>query len=329
MFLACGVGAFAAGIFHLFTHAFFKALLFLAAGSVIHALGGEQDLRKMGGLRQKIPWTFWTMLAGTLAIAGAPLFSGFFSKDVILWETYSSPYGNKWLWALALGGALLTAFYMFRLIFLAFYGAPRYDEENVHVHESPRNILGPLVVLAVFSVGAGWMALPILWGGADHFEEYVAPAFGVADALKEEAARASGALYSHGLELGLMALAIGVALAGFGIAWWFYLRRPETPGRLAENFHLPYKLLLNKYYVDEFYDALVVHPIHWLSRVAFWRGMDAGAIDGSANGLAKMARGLGDDLRHMQSGNTRSYAAWVVVGAAAVTSLLIWWSSKL
>jgi NADH-quinone oxidoreductase subunit L len=328
MFLACGVGAFAAGIFHLFTHAFFKALLFLAAGSVIHALGGEQDLRKMGGVWRKIPWTYATMLAGTLAIAGAPLFSGFFSKDVILWEAYSSPYGSKTLWALGLGGTLLTAFYMFRLIFLAFHGAPRYDEHHVHVHESPWSMRGPLVVLALLSIGGGWMAAPILWGGHDHFEKYVSPAFAVANALKEEAARATEALYTHALELQLMGLAIGVALAGFVVAWWFYIRRPQTPERLAENFHRPYKVLLNKYYVDELYDALVVWPIHWVSREVFWRGVDAGAIDASADGLAKMARELGDDLRHMQSGNTRSYAAWVVVGAIAFTTFLIWLNFK-
>jgi NADH-quinone oxidoreductase subunit L len=320
------VGAFAAGIFHLFTHAFFKALLFLAAGSVIHALGGEQDLRRMGGLRAKIPWTFWTMLAGTLAIAGAPLFSGFFSKDVILWQAFSSPYGNKALWALALGGALLTAFYMFRLIFLTFYGAPRYDEEQVHVHESPRNMLVPLAVLAALSVGGGWMALPVLWGGADQFEEFLAPAFAVAEALKAEAARAAGLAHTHSEELLLMLLAIAVAAAGFLLSWWFYIRRTETPERLAEQFHAPYRILLNKYYVDELYDRLVVWPMHWLSREVFWRVFDAGAIDGSVNSLAKMTRGLGDDLRHMQSGNTRSYAAWVVAGALAFTTLLIWWN---
>jgi len=326
MFLACGVGAFAAGIFHLFTHAFFKALLFLASGSVIHALGGEQDMRRMGGLRTKIPWTYWTMLAGTLAIAGAPLFSGFFSKDVILWETYSSPYGNKLLWALGLGGALLTAFYMFRLIFLTFHGAPRYDEEHVHVHESRWPMLGPLVALAVLSVAGGWMALPVLWGGGDHFEEYLAPAFAVANAAKEEAARATEALYTHGLELGLMGLAIVVAAVGFGIAWWIYIRRPQTPEQLAESFHAPYKVLLNKYYVDEIYDAVVVWPIEWISRVVFWRAMDAGAIDGTADGLGKLARDCGDEVRHIQSGNTRSYAAWVVVGAIVFTTLLILWS---
>ena len=318
MFLACGVGAFAAGIFHLMTHAFFKALLFLAAGSAIHALGGEQDMRRMGGLRHKIPWTYWTMLIGTLSISGVPLFAGFFSKDKILFETAVSPYGGKMLWLIALIAALLTAFYMFRLVFLSFHGTPRFDEQETHVHESPRNMLVPLAVLAALSVGGGWMAAPALLGGTNHFEKFLAPVFGAE--LRQTADTHAGPEQ----ELLLTSIAIGVALAGFFVAWWFYIHRPQTPERLAESFHAPYQLLLNKYYVDELYNWLIVRPTVWISTFFLWRVVDEGAVDGSVNGLAHVARRLGERVRQVQSGNTRSYAAWVVVGAVFFTVLMLW-----
>jgi NADH-quinone oxidoreductase subunit L len=318
MFLACGVGAFSAGIFHLFTHAFFKALLFLAAGSVIHALGGEQDMRRMGGLRQKIPWTYWTMLVATLAIAGAPGFSGFFSKDTILFQARVSPYGSALLWALGLSAALLTAFYMFRLVFLTFHGAPRYDEHAVHVHESPRNMLVPLVVLAVFSVSGGWMAAPALFGGADHFEHYLAPVFEGPKTLE------SLPVEGQGLELQLAGVAVGVAALGFLVAWWFYIRRPQTPERLAETVRAPYTLLLNKYYVDELYDLIFVRPLGWVSTRLLWRAVDEGGIDGAVNGVAQTTQRFGDRVRHLNSGNTRSYAAWVVVGAVLFIAIFLW-----
>ena len=329
MFLGCGVGAFAAGIFHLMTHAFFKALLFLAAGSVIHALGGEQDIRRMGGLRKKIPWTYGTMLMAALAIAGAPLFSGFFSKDEILAAARSGPHANLALWALGLAGALLTSFYIFRLVFLTFHGAPRYDEHQAHVHESPKNMLVPLVVLAVLSVVGGWLAAPHLVGGTDHFEAFLSPVFGGGPA-HEGAVSSMRQLFQLGsnplTEL-LRAVAgppVIVALAGFLVAWWFYIRRPQTAERLAESFHAPYKLLLDKYYVDELYDRVIVRPLVWLSTRLFWQAVDDGAIDGSVNGLARVARSFGSRLRQVQSGNTRSYAAWVVVGAVVLTSFLVW-----
>src|SRR6202034_3990659 len=177
MFLACGVGAYGAGIFHLMTHAFFKGLLFLAAGSVIHALGGEQDMMKMGGLRKKIPATFWTMFIATLAIAGIPGFAGFFSKDAILEAAYSGPSANRLLWGLGIVAAGLTSFYMFRLVFLTFFGEPRYDEHKVHVHESPKNMTIPLMVLAFLSIFGGWFAAPKLVAGVNYFEKFVAPVF--------------------------------------------------------------------------------------------------------------------------------------------------------
>jgi len=313
MFLGCGVGAFAAGIFHLMTHAFFKALLFLAAGSVIHALDGEQDMRRMGGLRKKIPWTYGTMLMAALAIAGAPLFSGFFSKDKILLEAALHPNGGMYLWAIGLCGALLTAFYIFRLVFLTFHGPPRYDEQAKHVHESPKNMLVPLVLLAILSVSGGWIAAPALRGRPNYFEQYVAPVFGTPKPPE-----------GGTLELEFTGIAVGVAVLGLLVAWWFYIRRPQTPERLAESFHAPYKLLLRKYYVDELYDWLIVRPFVWLSTRFLWRVVDMGGIDGSVNGVAQTAQSFGDRLRQVQSGNTRSYAAWVVVGAVLFTTLLLW-----
>jgi NADH-quinone oxidoreductase subunit L len=317
MFLACGVGAFTAGIFHLMTHAFFKALLFLAAGSAIHALGGEQDLRKMGGLRKQIPWTYGTMLMGTLAIAGAPGFSGFFSKDSILFHAFESATGGRWLYGLGLFSALLTAFYMFRLMFLAFHGTPRFGGGKVHVHESPKNMLGPLVVLGVLSVMGGWLAAPTFFGGVDRFEEFLGPALGQARA-------AGNAAESKSLELQLASVAAGIALAGFFVAAWFYLRRRDTPERLAKSFSGAYTLLLNKYYVDEIYAAILVKPLVWISTRVLWNAVDEGAIDGSVNGLADGAQAVGDRVRRVESGNTRSYAAWVVVGVILFIAVVLW-----
>jgi len=320
MFLACGVGAFSAGIFHLMTHAFFKALLFLAAGSVIHAMGGEQDMRNMGGLHGPIRATFLCMLAATLAIAGAPGFSGFFSKDEILWQSFASPYGHWALWLVAVVTALLTSFYMFRLVFLTFFGAPRYDEHHVHVHESPRSMLIPLIVLAVLSVVGGWIAAPALFGGTNYFEEFLKPVF--ANAEEVSAQLHAGA--PHSLEIPLMLVAIGGAAIGFFAAWWLYLRKPEAADDLAEKLAVPHSVLAHKYYVDELYDAAIVHPIQWISTNVLWKGVDAAGIDGAVNGIAHVARDLGQEARQVQSGNGRTYASWLVAGAAAVTILFLW-----
>ncbi len=317
MFLGCGVGAFSAGIFHLMTHSFFKALLFLGAGSVIHAMGGEQDMHKMGGLRKRIPWTYWTMLLGVLAISGAPFFSGFFSKDKILFEVFASSRGGRVLLFLGLASALLTSFYMFRLVFLTFHGAPRFDPRKTHVHESPSNMLLPLVILAALSVAGGWMAAPALFGGADHFEEYLAASFARPTPASELSSMRS-------MELPLTEVATGVALLGFFVAWLFYIHQPQAPKRLAETLRLPYTLALNKYYVDELYDLAIVRPLRWVSTRVLWHAVDEDTIDGAVNGVADIARGLGGRLRMVTSGNTRSYAAWVIVGAVFFTSLLLW-----
>jgi NADH-quinone oxidoreductase subunit L len=321
MFLACGVGAFSAGIFHLMTHAFFKALLFLAAGSVIHAMGGEQDMQKMGGLSSKIKYTYATMLIATLAIAGIPPLAGFFSKDAILFGAFTIPGGHP-LYALGLLTALLTSFYMFRLIFLTFHGKPRYDEHKVHVHESPWSMLGPLVILAVLSVVGGWIAAPALWGGTDYFTNFLTPVFGShegSEALSEAAA--------HSLELTLAAVAVVSALIGLAVAWWLYLNKPGKADGLAKSMKPAYTLLLNKYYVDELYAKVVVRPLMWISTNVLWKVADVAVIDGAVNGIAHETTALGDGVRHTQSGNTRSYAVWVVVGAIVIIAVIFFWPS--
>jgi NADH-quinone oxidoreductase subunit L len=320
MFLACGVGAFSAGVFHLMTHAFFKGLLFLAAGSVIHAMGGEQDMRKMGGLRKKIPWTFWTMFMGTLAIAGTPGFSGFFSKDEILNETQNV---NLTLWALGVLTAGLTSFYMFRLLFLTFFGSTRFDERKMHVHESPRNMLVPLVVLAILAVGGGWMAAPKLWGGVNYFEHFLAPALATPGRVvmpKDDLVVDLGG----DLLKALLGAPIIAGLLGFLLAWWFYIRSPETPKKLAASLAAPYKLLSGKYFIDELYAAIIVRPLIWISDKVLWHVVDERVIDGTVNGVARVSRETGDRLRYASTGNIRSYAAWILMGVVVFTSLLLW-----
>jgi NADH-quinone oxidoreductase subunit L len=321
MFLACGVGAFSAGIFHLMTHAFFKALLFLAAGSVIHAMGGEQDMQNMGGLSNKIKYTYATMLIATLAITGFPPLAGFFSKDAILLSAFQIP-GGRPLYAIGLLTALLTSFYMFRLIFLTFHGKPRYDERKVHVHESPGNMLGPLVALAVLSIVGGWVAAPALGGGRDYFADFLAPVFG-----GHESAEMLGEAAAHNLELTLAFVAVSAALAGWGVAYWLYLSRPSKPEELAKSMKGAYTTLLNKYYVDELYAAAIVRPLLWISTNIFWKTVDVGGIDGAVNGIADGLTAVGDGVRHTQSGNTRSYAVWVVIGAIVIIAVVFFWTS--
>jgi NADH-quinone oxidoreductase subunit L len=322
MFLACGVGAFSAGIFHLMTHAFFKALLFLAAGSVIHAMGGEQEVTRMGGLSGKIRWTYLTMLMGTLAIAGAPGFAGFFSKDAILFSAFQHAPGGRILYAVGLVSALMTAFYMFRLIFLTFHGKPRFDEHHVHVHESPKSMLGPLVVLALLSIVGGWMAAPSFWGGADHFSAFLSPVFGSEAAA--EAATAASEAAAHSLEINMAVVAVVTAFAGFLFAFWLYLRRPGVADQIAKSAKGAYTTLLNKYYVDELYAAVIIRPLVWISDNVLWRAVDASGIDGAVNGAASGATAIGDRLRRAHSGNTRSYAVWVVIGALLILAVIFW-----
>jgi NADH-quinone oxidoreductase subunit L len=320
MFLGLGVGAYASGVFHLMTHAFFKGLLFLAAGSVIHAMGGDQEMPHMGGLRNKIPITFWTMFIATFAIAGIPGFAGFFSKDEILEAARAS---NPILWLLGLIGAGLTSFYMFRLIFLTFFGEPRYDEHKVHVHESPHNMVVPLILLAILSTVGGWVAAPHLVGGTDYFEKFLHPVFATyAPAVAEGATEA---LESPGVMLfdALTGWPVLIALAGLLTAWWFYIKSPQTPKKLADSLRAPYTLVLHKYYVDELYNAAIIQPLLWISTNVLWHVVDETVIDGTVNGVARVARESGSELREIQSGNARSYATWVVIGAVGVTVLMI------
>jgi NADH-quinone oxidoreductase subunit L len=319
MFLGLGVGAYASGVFHLMTHAFFKGLLFLAAGSVIHAMGGDQEMPHMGGLRSKIPITFWCMFIATFAIAGIPGFAGFFSKDEILEAARAS---NIWLWLLGLIGAGFTSFYMFRLIFLTFFGEPRYDEHKVHVHESPYNMTVPLILLAILSTVGGWVAAPHLVGGADYFEKFLHPVFAAyAPATAEtavEAAEPAGMMLLHALT----GWPVLIALIGLLLAWWFYIKSPQTPKKLVDSLRAPYTLILHKYYVDELYNAAIIQPLLWISTNVLWHVVDETVIDGSVNGVARVTRESGSQLREIQSGNARSYATWVVIGAVGVTVLM-------
>ncbi len=314
MFVGCGVGVFAAGIFHLMTHAFFKSLLFLGAGSVMHALGGELDIRKMGGLRHKMKTTWMTFGVATLAISGVPLLSGFFSKDMILAGAFEGPLGKTWLYWLATFTAALTAFYMFRALFMAFHGPSRLGPEvEPRVHESGRKMTTPLVLFALLSVVAGYASLPRALGGGEWFHHYLQPVFGPSESLLR-----SISSHPFGHEAGGLALiAYSVVFVGAGIlvAYWFCLKSPRLPHRLAERFGGFYRVLVNKYYVDEFYNWLFVRPVRVGSERLLWQKMDARVIDSLlVDGSADMTTGAGNVLRRIQSGNLRSYATWVLLG---------------
>jgi NADH-quinone oxidoreductase subunit L len=285
MFLGLGVGAFSAGIYHVVTHAFFKALLFLGAGSVIHALGGEQDVRNMGGLRKKIPWTFWTMMCAAVAIAGVPPFSGFYSKDAIL---AAADRHAPWMYWVGVVTAGMTAFYVFRAIFLAFFGNYR---GKAHPHESPLVMVGPLVVLAALSLGGGYFF---------KIPEFLAPLFPLA---KEPD------------NIGPVVVSVAFGIGGIALAWLLYVAKPALPDQIASSFNGVYQLIYNKYFVDEIYDAAIVNPVIGGSRDVLWKGLDVAVIDGAVNGLANRARGIGGVLKRLQSGNIRSYAAWVLLGS--------------
>jgi len=309
MFVAAGVGAFSAGICHLMTHAFFKALLFLGAGSVIHAMGGEQDLLRMGGLRQKTPITFWTMLVAALAISGIFPLAGFFSKDEILWSAWS--HGHPLVWFFGFVTAGLTAFYMFRLIFLTFFGAGRYTEEvRHHLHESPRSMTGPLVVLGVLSVVGGLVGLPA-WMGSNRFFHFLEPSLALA--LNVESAEAS-----HSVELGFAALSIFAAIAGIYLAYRFYIVNPKTPAELTTRWKEIHRVLFRKYFVDELYDAAIINPALKASTNVLWKKTDTGVIDGAVNGVGRSIQNFGSVLKNVQNGLLRGYAVWILVGMVAV-----------
>jgi NADH-quinone oxidoreductase subunit L len=352
MFLAMGVGAYAAGVFHLYTHAFFKALLFLGSGAVIHALAGEQDLRRMGGLKKDLPITYWTFLIGALAIAGVPGLAGFFSKDEILYRTFAS--GHAVLWVVGLLTSLLTAIYMFRIVFLAFHGTSRaasatsagdgtshadapsaHPEEEepaahaaaihpahqghathgAHLHDAPPAMAIALIVLAIGSVVAGYVGLPGVLGGGDWFARYLEPSFGVVPA---------GEAVEHGLEGTLMAVSIAAAFAGIGIAAFLFLNNRPAADAIAGRFPGLHRLLLNKYYVDEIYEATVVQPIRIVSEAGLWKVIDVKLIDGAVNGVGQTVSGSSGLLRRLQTGSVRTYAASVFFGVVAILGYYLW-----
>jgi NADH-quinone oxidoreductase subunit L len=308
MFLACGAAAYSAAIFHLVTHAFFKALLFLAAGSVIHAMGGQQDMRSMGGLRKAIPITFWTMSAGVFAIAGLPPFSGFFSKDAILFQAFLSPTAGPILWFVGLVTALLTAFYMFRLWYLTFFGESR--SHDVHPHESPWPMWVPLTILAVLALAGGWIGIPNALGGGDHFAKFLDPVVKASVLVTPEGSVNQERLFSL--------LSVVMALTGWFVADLLYRRKPGMADRLVERASGLYGLLVNKYWIDQVYNAVIVAPLLFASRYLLWGAFDRGLVNGGGSMAAGSVRGLGALVQRVQSGNIRSYAGWLALGAAAL-----------
>jgi NADH-quinone oxidoreductase subunit L len=395
MFLAMGVGAFGAGIFHLYTHAFFKACLFLGSGAVIHALHGEQDIRHMGGLKKDLPITFWTFVVASVAIAGVPGLAGFFSKDEILFETFR--HGHTWLWVIGVLTSLLTATYMFRLVFLTFFGERRHAPAHAHgqaahdpghgshghgdhLHDAPPAMALALVVLAIGSVLAGYVGVPHALGGHNALGEWLHPAFvatpralaecnvpvalpgapagmtlaecapgdavpavastaataaeralpagaqepaaGAAEAGHE--APAGEAHDETALELTLMAVSSLIAFLGIGLAAFLWVKNPQIPASLAAGFPGLHRLLLNKYYVDEIYDAAIVHPIQRASTEGLWKGMDVKVVDGLVNLAGYLVAGVSAVLRLLQTGSVRSYAASTFVGVVLVLGYYLW-----
>ena len=321
MFLACGVGAYVAGMFHVLTHAFFKACLFLGSGSVIHAMGGEQDMRRMGGLKSKLPITYWTFLIATLAIAGIPPLAGFFSKDAILASVFE--HGQYVLWAIALFTAGLTAFYMFRLVSLTFEGRFRgTPEQEHHLHESPPSMTAPLVILAILSFVGGWIGLPRVFGeNLDRFTAFLSPILLPLASTALTAERGGRAF--PGIEWLLMGASVAAALAGLLLARGWYVRGDgRVPERIAASFPAAYALVAEKFRVDELYDLLFVRPFDWLAR-ALWKVVDVLVIDGILNAGAFLVELVGDLLRFLQTGNVRNYALGLFLGLIALMLFVI------
>jgi NADH-quinone oxidoreductase subunit L len=309
MFLALGVGAFTAGIFHLMTHAFFKALLFLGSGSVIHALSGEQDMRKMGGLWKKIPITAWTFLVATIAISGIPPLAGFVSKDAILAASFNA---RPVLWVIGFVTAGMTAFYMFRLVFLTFFGESRVPPEvEHHIHESPRSMTVPLILLALLSVVGGWIGWPESLGGSDHFAKFLDPVI----ARHAEVVAAVPEATQRMTEWELMGVSVLVALIGIGLAWYFYLRKPAIPEAIAEKSGGLYELIYNKYYIDQLYDAMFVNRTKDLGTTL--GAFDRGVIDGlGVNGAGWVTR--------TSSSLSMFWDKWIIDGLLNLTARIVW-----
>jgi NADH-quinone oxidoreductase subunit L len=302
------VGAFTAGIFHLMTHAFFKALLFLGAGSVMHAMAGELDMRKMGALKPYMPRTYWTFLIATLAIAGIFPFAGFFSKDEILWQALNQ--GGFLFWLIGAVAAFMTATYMFRAVFMTFHGKSRVDHEVAHhLHESPGMMTVPLILLAILSVVGGFVGFPILEGG-NKFAEFLAPVFALPPGFPKAAE-----LGHHAVSFEVAMMIVSMAIAGLGIllAYRMYIKNPALADRLAERFKGPYNALVNKYWVDEIYHFFFVGPLIRLS-VVLWRFFDDLIVDGIVNGVAALFRGGSEVFKRLQTGNVQNYALSILIG---------------
>jgi NADH-quinone oxidoreductase subunit L len=315
MFLGLGVGAFAAGIFHVMTHAFFKALLFLGAGAVIHAMHDEQDIQKMGGLKSHMPVTYRTFAIAALAIVGIPPLSGFFSKDEILWKAFAQ--GSMILWILGWVGAAMTAFYMFRLLSLTFEGQPRWSRDR-HPHEAPKVMTLPLILLAVLSVIGGFVGIPPALGGNNALEHWLEPVFESASIIQRATSD-----YSHSTEHMLMVLSVLVAAAGIYAARFLYLKRSELLRKWSESMRRVHSVLWNKYFVDEIYDRIFVTPIVHGSEKLLWKVFDTGIIDGAVNGTAALMANVSSVLRKLQAGVVQNYAVAFVVGVIVVFSILV------
>jgi NADH-quinone oxidoreductase subunit L len=332
MFIAVGVGAYAAGIFHLMTHAFFKACLFLGAGSVIHAMHHEQDMFRMGGLGKTLKVTAATFVIASIAIAGVPPLAGFFSKDEILWSAFNTSVGPDWLgtmlWIVGFITAGLTAFYVFRAVFLTFFGESRVSEEaKHHVHESPAVMTVPLIILAAGACLAGFVGVPEALKGSNVIHHFLEPVFGgghgaaaghgethsVIEAAGGPVAAAAGGDH-HALEIGLMIASVAVGLFGILMAAFLYNRKPDIPARMTAKAGGLHKLVYNKYYVDELYEHTLVRPGYALSDRVFFRIVDAGIIEGIVNGLGITARLVGAAVRLMQTGVVRTYAFFILLG---------------
>ncbi|TAL24141.1 MAG: NADH-quinone oxidoreductase subunit L, partial [Nitrospirae bacterium] len=315
MFLACGVGAYSAGVFHLYTHAFFKALLFLCAGSVMHAMSGELNLQKMGGLKKYMPVTYLTMLLASLSIAGVPGFAGFFSKDEILWLAYSGPSPvGKFVWLIGTIVAFLTAFYSFRLIFLTFHGKFRgTHEQEHHLHESPKAMTIPLIILCIGAVASGWVGIPHLLGGGAHFTEFMKPVLGHPEGHG-----------THAEEWMVMAISVIAGFSGIGLAYFMYLKRADIPVKIAQQFSGVHRLLFNKYYVDEFYSFLIVRPAIWTAKNILIGITDARIIEAIVNGVPKAIAGFSQMLRKTQTGLLQHYATIMAAGILIIIAFMLW-----
>jgi NADH-quinone oxidoreductase subunit L len=307
MFFALGLGAYSTAVFHLATHAFFKALLFLGAGSVIHAMSGEQDIRNMGGLRSKLPFTFWTFIIATLAISGIPPFAGFFSKDEILANAFAR---HPFLWGLGVIGALMTTFYMFRLVFLTFFGSFRGNEhQKSHLHESPYVMTVPLMVLALLSAIGGFIGIPEVLHGGNFLREFLSPVITSQTEIH----------LSHSVEYALMGISTGAVVVVIALAWFTYVKKGTLPAKEGEALSAPHRVLYGKYYIDEIYESLIVKPVYWLSD-QFYGILELKGIDKLVNGVGKGVNNGSKALRYVQSGSLNFYLFIMVIGIIVILS---------